>query len=133
MSSENQGQTLGSIADQVTGSFSNLTKLITSSSYLAGLGFSAASILKFKSHKDNPTQVPVGTSSALVAVAAIQTYLPSIEAQAAAAGVSSSEVKAAAAQAGITQAEVEAKATAAGFTSAQISAAENALKTKQSK
>jgi intracellular multiplication protein IcmD len=125
--------TLGSMAEVVTANFSNVSKLITSSSYLAGLGFSVASIAKFKAHKDNPTQAPVGTPTALVAVAAIETYLPSLEAQAAAAGVTASEVKAAAAKAGITQAEVEAKATAAGFTSAQISAAESALKTKQSK
>ena len=126
-------QSGGDIAKVITGNFSDLSKLLTSTSYLAGLGFSAASIAQFKSHKDNPTQASVGTPDALVAVAAIETFLPSLEAQAAAAGVTASEVKAAAAEAGITQAEVEAKATAAGFTPAQISAAESALKTKQSK
>jgi intracellular multiplication protein IcmD len=131
--SDSQGLTIGNIADDITGSFSDLSKLLTSSSYLAGLGFSVASIAKFKAHKGNPAQAPVGTPTALLAVAAIQTYLPSLEAQAAAAGVTASEVKAAAAQAGITQAEVEAQASAAGFTSAEISAAESALKAKQSK
>jgi intracellular multiplication protein IcmD len=131
--SDTQSLTLGAIAENITGSFTDLSKLLTSSSYLAGLGFSVASIEKFKLHKDNPAQVPVGTPTALLAVAAIATYLPSLEAQAAAAGVTASEVKAAAEKAGITQAEVEAQATAAGFTSAQISAAESTLKTKLSK
>jgi hypothetical protein len=126
-------QSGGDIAQVITGNFSDLSKLLTSASYLAGLGFSAASIAQFKAHKGNPTQVPGGTPNALVAVAAIETFLPSLEAQAAAAGVTASEVKAAAAEAGITQAEVEAKATAAGITQAQISAAESALKAKQSK
>lgn len=131
--SDSQGTTLGQIATSITSSFTGITKLLTSASYLAGLGFSAASILKFKAHKDNPTQIPVGTPVALMAVSAALMYLPSLEAQAAAAGVTASEVRAAAAKAGITQAEVEAKATAAGLTPAQISAAESALKTKQSK
>lgn len=131
--SDSQGTTIGSMADSVTGSFTELTQLLTSASYLAGLGFSVASITKFKAHKDNPTQIPVGTPSALLALAAIETYLPTIEAQAAAAGVTADEVKAAAAAAGLTQAEVEAKAAAAGLTPAQISAAESALKTKQAK
>ena len=131
--SDNQNQSLGNIAEAVTGNFSDLSKLLTESSYLAGLGFSAASIARFKAQKDNPTQAPVGTPTALVAAAVIKTELPTIEAEAAAAGVTASEVKAAAAKAGITQAEVEAEAAAAGFTSAQISAAESALKTELSK
>jgi hypothetical protein len=128
--SDSQGTTLGQIATNVTSNFTDASKLLTSTSYLAGLGFSVASIAKFKAQKGNPAQVPVGTPVALVAVSAVLTYLPSIEAQAAAAGVTASEVEAAAAKAGITQAEVEAKATAAGLTPAQISAAESALKTK---
>ncbi len=124
---------IGSIAESITSSFTNLTKLITASSYLAGLGFSVGAIAKFKAHKDNPTQIPIGTPIALVAVSAILTYLPSLEAKAAAAGVTASEVKAAAAEAGITQAKVEAKASAAGVTSSEISAAESALKAKLSK
>lgn len=41
--------------------FGNLTVLITAESYIAGIGFSVGAILKFKMHKDNPTQVPIGT------------------------------------------------------------------------
>ena len=70
--------TVGNMASQITGSFENLTKLITAGSYLAGLGFSIGAIMKFKQHKDNPTQIPIGTPIALVFIAAALLFLPSI-------------------------------------------------------
>lgn len=71
-------QTIGSMASSITDSFTNLTKLITAGSYLAGLGFSIGAIMKFKQHKDNPTQIPIGTPIALVFIAAALLFLPSI-------------------------------------------------------
>lgn len=85
--STSTGTTLGSIASSVTSSFTNLTKLITAGSYLAGLGFSVGAIMKFKEHKDNPTQVPIGTPIALDVLAAVLLYLPSILDSTAAASV----------------------------------------------
>ena len=70
--------TLGAMASQITTSFKQLTKLITAGSYLAGLGFSIGAIMKFKQHKDNPTQIPIGTPIALVFIAAALLFLPSI-------------------------------------------------------
>lgn len=70
--------TVGGMASQITQSFTNLTKLITAGSYLAGLGFSVGAIMKFKQHKDNPTQIPIGTPIALVFIAAALLFLPSI-------------------------------------------------------
>ncbi len=72
------GMDIGKMASQITGSFTNLTKLITAGSYLAGLGFSIGAIMKFKQHKDNPTQIPIGTPIALVFIAAALLFLPSI-------------------------------------------------------
>ncbi|KTD54059.1 IcmD (DotP) [Legionella sainthelensi] len=69
---------VGDMASQITSSFTNLTKLITAGSYLAGLAFSIAAIMKFKQHKDNPTQIPIGTPIALVFIAAGLLFLPSI-------------------------------------------------------
>lgn len=66
------------IASTITSSLSNLGKLITAGSYLAGLGFAIASSFKFKQHKDNPTQIPVGTPIALVFIAAALLFLPSL-------------------------------------------------------
>ncbi len=70
--------TVGGMASSITGSFQSLTKLITAGSYLAGLGFSIGAIMKFKQHKDNPTQIPIGTPIALVFIAAALLFLPTI-------------------------------------------------------
>ncbi|MBA2648254.1 MAG: type IV secretion protein IcmD [Legionella sp.] len=70
--------TIGSMAAKITGSFGNLAKLITAGSYLAGLGFAVGAIMKFKAHKDNPTQVPIGTPIALIFIAAALLFLPTI-------------------------------------------------------
>lgn len=70
--------TLGTMASSMTGSFGKVAKLITAGSYLAGLGFSIGAIMKFKQHKDNPTQVPIGTPIALVFIAAALLFLPTI-------------------------------------------------------
>ncbi|KTD40002.1 hypothetical protein [Legionella parisiensis] len=72
------GASIGTMASTITSSFTNLTKLITAGSYLAGLGFSIGAIMKFKQHKDNPTQIPIGTPIALVFIAAALLFLPSI-------------------------------------------------------
>ncbi|MGL5741184.1 MAG: type IV secretion protein IcmD [Legionella sp.] len=69
---------VGKMASQITSSFGSLTKLITAGSYLSGLGFSIGAIMKFKQHKDNPTQIPIGTPIALVFIAAALLFLPSI-------------------------------------------------------
>jgi len=70
--------TLGGMAVSITKSFANVAKLITAGSYLAGLGFSIGAIMKFKQHKDNPTQIPIGTPISLVFIAAALLFLPSI-------------------------------------------------------
>ena len=69
---------LGTMASNITGTFTSLAKLITAGSYIAGLGFSIGAIMKFKQHKDNPTQIPIGTPVALVFIAAALLFLPSI-------------------------------------------------------
>lgn len=78
LSGEASALTVGSMAASITSSFSDLTKLITAGSYLAGLAFSIGAIMKFKQHKDNPTQVPIGTPIALVFIAAALLFLPTI-------------------------------------------------------
>lgn len=69
---------LGTMAEQMTKSFVNLARLITAGSYLTGLGFSIGAIMKFKQHKDNPTQIPIGTPISLVFIAAALLFLPTI-------------------------------------------------------
>lgn len=69
---------VGSMAASITGSFKSVTKLITAGSYLAGLAFAVAAIMKFKQHKDNPTQIPIGTPIALILIAGAFLFLPTI-------------------------------------------------------
>lgn len=70
--------TIGDVASTITGSFEQLARLITAGSYLAGLGFAVGAIMKFKQHKDNPTQIPIGTPIALLFIAAALLFLPTI-------------------------------------------------------
>jgi intracellular multiplication protein IcmD len=70
--------TVGNMASSITESFANLTKLITGGCYLAGLAFAVTAVMKFKQHKDNPTQIPIGTPVALVFIAAALLFMPSI-------------------------------------------------------
>jgi intracellular multiplication protein IcmD len=70
--------TLGTMASSITGTFASVTKLITGGCYLAGLAFAVSAIMKFKQHKDNPTQITIGTPVALVFIAAALLFMPSI-------------------------------------------------------
>jgi len=70
--------TLADVAKNITDGMANLVRLITAISFVMGFGFAAAAILKFKAHKDNPAQIPVGTPIALLFIAAALIYLPSL-------------------------------------------------------
>ncbi len=71
-------ETIGTMASTITETFDSVGKLITASSYVAGLGFAISAILKFKQHKDNPQQTPIGQPIGLVFIAAALLFLPSI-------------------------------------------------------
>lgn len=71
-------QSLGAVASTIYDNFGNIAKLITAGAYVGGLAFSIGAIMKFKQHKDNPTQVPIGTPIALLMIAAALLFLPSI-------------------------------------------------------
>lgn len=70
--------TIGDLAENVTKTFKDIAELITALSYVAGLGFAAGAVLKFKQHKDNPTQIPIGTPIAMLGVAAALLFLPTV-------------------------------------------------------
>jgi len=72
------GGSLGALASRVTGSFANVAKLITAGAYVAGMGFAVGAVMKFKAHKDNPTQIPVGTPIALLFIATALIFLPEV-------------------------------------------------------
>jgi len=68
----------GAMASQLVGNLPNIAKLITGAGFLAGLGFAFASIMKFKQHKDNPTQIPIGTPIAMLFIAVALLFLPAL-------------------------------------------------------
>ncbi len=61
---------VGAVALNVVGNMSGIAKLITAGAYVAGFGFVVAAIVKFKAHKDNPTQVMISMPIALLFVGA---------------------------------------------------------------
>lgn len=67
---------IGTMAHGVTLAFENIAKLMTAIAYVCGFGFTIGAIFKFKAHKDNPTQVPVGTPLALLAIGLSLIFLP---------------------------------------------------------
>lgn len=69
---------LGAAASSITKSFEPLSLLITGGCYVGGLAFMVGAIMKFKQHKDNPTQVTIGTPIALLLVGAALLFMPSI-------------------------------------------------------
>jgi intracellular multiplication protein IcmD len=70
------GGGIGGLATNVTKSFQDIGKLMIGVAYLAGIGFAIAAIFKFKQHKDNPTQIPVGTPIALMIISVALVFLP---------------------------------------------------------
>jgi intracellular multiplication protein IcmD len=69
---------IGMIATDITNSFSGIGQLIIAASYIAGFGLTLASIFKFKQHKDNPQQVPMGTPVALLVIGIVLVFLPAL-------------------------------------------------------
>jgi intracellular multiplication protein IcmD len=69
---------VGAVAAKVTGNVANIAKLITAASYVAGMAFVVGAIVKFKAHKDNPTQIPIGTPIALLFVGAALIFVPTV-------------------------------------------------------
>ena len=69
---------LGDVASTIIQSFDDVAKFITASFYLLGTGFIGSAIFKFRAHKDNPTQIPVGTPIALMFIGAAFLYTHSL-------------------------------------------------------
>ncbi len=70
--------TIGDVAETVLSSLGSVETMIVVLCYIAGLGFAGAGILKFKQHKDNPTQVPLGAPIAMIFISAALIYLPQV-------------------------------------------------------
>ncbi len=69
---------IGTIARNITNTFTNIASMMMGMSYVAGIGFFIGAIFKFKQHKDNPTQIPMGTPIALLMIAVCLVFMPYI-------------------------------------------------------
>ncbi|CEK09777.1 Component of the Dot/Icm secretion system. Predicted innermembrane protein [Legionella hackeliae] len=70
-------QSFGDVTTNITNSFTSVARLITALSYIGGLAFAIVAVMKFKQHKDNPTQVSVGQALGQACIATIFLFLPS--------------------------------------------------------
>lgn len=67
---------LGAAANNMTTSVGFLAQFITSLSYVMGFGFGIGAILKYKAHRDNPSQVTLGTPITLVFISLAFIFMP---------------------------------------------------------
>jgi intracellular multiplication protein IcmD len=72
------GSGVAGVANAVKSNLASIAQLITAIAYVAGMAFGVGAIVKFKAHKDNPTQVPVGLPIVLLFVAGALLFVPSI-------------------------------------------------------
>lgn len=75
--SSSSATTLGTLATTITTSFEQFGELMLGIAFVAGIGFVIAAVFKFKQHKDNPTQVPIGTPFSLLAIGVALIFIPS--------------------------------------------------------
>jgi len=71
-------QGIGSVAVNTISNLDSIARLITAAAYVAGFAFVVGAIAKFKAHKDNPTQIPIGTPIALLFVGAALIFITSV-------------------------------------------------------
>lgn len=72
------GVGVGGVAQNVTSNVANIARLVTAASYVAGMAFAVGAIVKFKAHKDNPTQITIGVPIALLFVGAALIFIPTV-------------------------------------------------------
>ncbi|MEI8054391.1 MAG: DUF6750 family protein [bacterium] len=70
--------TIGTVATSVTSTLGSVLSLITAGAYVAGFGLTIGALFKFKQHKENPQQAPLGTCISMLLVGICLIFLPSI-------------------------------------------------------
>lgn len=73
-----EGEGLDKMGEKLGTAMKSFETVISWGSYLAGLAFAIGAIMKFKQHKDNPSNIPIGTPIALLFVAVALIFLPSL-------------------------------------------------------
>ena len=78
ISSSCMAMSIGAVAGHIILSLKHISAFMVATSYLMGLGLGIAAIFKFKQHKDNPTQVTIGTPLVMLVLSAGLVFLPGI-------------------------------------------------------
>lgn len=71
-----QDDTLGGVAERITGQLGAFADLLTGAMFLVGIGLGAMSALKFKAHNEDPRSTKITTPIALALVSACLIALP---------------------------------------------------------
>ena len=66
---------IAKISDRISSNLGAVANLISQVAFVAGLGFFVSAVFKFKQHKDNPTQVPIGTPMSMLAISAALMFM----------------------------------------------------------
>lgn len=77
----------------VLGDFSAIANLMGGFAYVMGLAFGVAAVLKFKQHRDSPTQVQIGHPIAYLATSVGLVFFPSLVTESAETAFSSVDKK----------------------------------------
>lgn len=70
-----QAATINDIADNIITQLAAGNEMIILMAYVSGLGFLVISFFKFKQHKDNPAQNPVGNALTILLIGVLLIYL----------------------------------------------------------
>ena len=69
---------LNTLSTQLQTQLLSVSQLLVYASYVIGVGFALMGTLQFKTHKENPQQMPLGKPVMCMIVAACLLFLPSI-------------------------------------------------------
>lgn len=76
--SSTSGSGIAVVARTAKSNLASVAELMTAVSYVAGMGFAIAAIVKFKAHRDNPAQVGINLAIVMLFVAAALLFIPSV-------------------------------------------------------
>ena len=71
-----QDNTVGGVADRISGQLDELANLLTGAMFLVGIGLGAMAALKFKAHNEDPRSTKITTPIVLAVVSACLIGLP---------------------------------------------------------
>lgn len=71
-----QEETIGGVADRISGQLDEFANLLTGAMFLVGIGLGAMAALKFKAHNEDPRSTKITTPIVLAVVSACLIGLP---------------------------------------------------------